>query len=80
MKPIKFNRYWFKPRRFGLGATPTTWEGWLVVLVFIIWIAYVSIKITSESNIFMPLMAISIVLLISISRKKTNGLWKWRWG
>jgi hypothetical protein len=21
-------RYWFKPRRYGYGATPVTWEGW----------------------------------------------------
>jgi hypothetical protein len=21
-------RYWFRPKRYGYGATPTTWEGW----------------------------------------------------
>ena len=21
-------RYWFKPKRYGYGATPVTWEGW----------------------------------------------------
>jgi hypothetical protein len=21
-------RYWFKPKRYGYGATPATWEGW----------------------------------------------------
>jgi hypothetical protein len=22
-------RYWFRPKHFGYGATPCTWEGWL---------------------------------------------------
>ena len=22
------SRYWFKPKRYGYGATPATWEGW----------------------------------------------------
>ena len=26
-------RYWFRPKRYGYGATPVTWEGWLVVAV-----------------------------------------------
>lgn len=26
---MKFNKYWFKPKRFGYGATPTTWEGFV---------------------------------------------------
>ena len=21
-------RYWFRPKRYGYGATPSTWEGW----------------------------------------------------
>ena len=32
-------RYWFKPKRYGYGATPVTWEGWaftgLVVAVIV---------------------------------------------
>ena len=25
-------RFWFKPRRYGYGAAPTTWEGWTVTV------------------------------------------------
>jgi hypothetical protein len=25
--------YWFKQRRFGYGATPVTWQGWMLMLV-----------------------------------------------
>ena len=26
-------RPWFRPRKFGVGWTPVTWEGWLVALL-----------------------------------------------
>ena len=26
--------YWFSPKRFGLGATPVTWQGWALTLGF----------------------------------------------
>ena len=79
-KKLKFNKYWFKPRRFGLGATPTTWEGWLVVFLFLLWVVYLVANTGPESSAYMPLMVIAIVLLIIVSKKKTKGQWKWRWG
>jgi hypothetical protein len=24
--------YWFKPKRYGYGATPVTWQGWALTL------------------------------------------------
>lgn len=29
-------RPWFEPKDFGGGATPSTWEGWLATLVFVV--------------------------------------------
>ena len=29
-------RYWFRPRTFGIGATPITWEGWVLTLGFVV--------------------------------------------
>jgi hypothetical protein len=25
-------RYWFRPRWYGYGATPVTWEGWVLTI------------------------------------------------
>jgi hypothetical protein len=25
-------RYWFRPKRYGYGATPVTWEGWALTV------------------------------------------------
>jgi hypothetical protein len=32
---IVVTAYWFKQRQFGYGATPVTWQGWLLMLVFL---------------------------------------------
>lgn len=29
----KNSRPWFGPKRFGIGISPQTWQGWLVVLL-----------------------------------------------
>lgn len=28
-------RYWFLAKKFGLGWSPATWEGWVITLVYI---------------------------------------------
>ena len=49
---MKHNEYWFKPKRFGYGEEPCTWEGWLVVLGFIVLILGVSFLVKpDEENI-----------------------------
>ena len=35
--------YWFKPKRYGYGATPITWEGWAVTLGTVIAMVVVSV-------------------------------------
>ena len=27
--------YWFTPKRYGYGATPANWKGWVATLAFI---------------------------------------------
>jgi hypothetical protein len=29
-------RPWFRPKTFGYGATPITWQGWLATLLFVL--------------------------------------------
>jgi hypothetical protein len=30
------SRYWFRPKRYGYGATPITWEGWVFTLAIVL--------------------------------------------
>jgi len=72
-------RYWFKPKRFGYGATPATVEGWLVVLGFVGLVVAIMRLVRSNPlrlGLIVPLLA-GFVILVA---RKTEGDWRWRWG
>jgi hypothetical protein len=78
------NTYWFKPREYGYGATPVTWEGWAVTVVtmFIVVLASMLAPVLGQgrSGGFTALLVdvLAIAAFIMISRMKTDGEWRWR--
>ncbi|PLW79762.1 hypothetical protein C0585_06030 [Candidatus Woesearchaeota archaeon] len=78
---MKLNEYWFKPKRYGYGAYPITWEGWAVVLVFFLFLVWRSeTLINIDPGRFYFEVIVSVIALIWISKLKTEEEWKWRWG
>ena len=79
-------RYWFRPKRYGYGATPVTWEGWLLTLATALAMVAVSLGLRLETRSIWALAALiafdvaALVLLFIVSRRKTEGEWRWRWG
>jgi hypothetical protein len=77
--------YWFKPRRFGYGATPVTWQGWAVTLAALA-LVLVSLLITvfvdDGAWVLAPVLIDvgAIGALLIVSYRKTDGEWRWRWG
>ncbi len=81
-------KYWSKRKRYGYGWTPTTWQGWTVLGV---WLAFAFIltlyysKLNGASNdeeyslIYLILFFLSTVPMILIFYK-TGPKPKWRWG
>ncbi|WP_095012205.1 hypothetical protein [Tsuneonella mangrovi] len=72
---------WFAPKRFGYGAgLPIAWQGWVVLLAFAG--AIVGLALMRELDPFLRFggMAAAIVTLVTISKKRTRGGWRWRWG
>ena len=77
---------WFKPRSFGYGATPITWQGWVITIA--------GMAIVVFSSLLIPVLAVGtlwvfsaividvvvVVGLLIVSRSKTEGDWRWRWG
>ena len=65
--PLKKNKIWFRKKTFGFGWTPCSWEGWLVLLV---WLAsFILIVKNTEpgslnSFIYIILM-VGLLLLVS---------------
>jgi hypothetical protein len=79
---------WFRPKRYGWGATPVTWQGWAVTLGFVAAIAVAAWALVgsrahpkaADLGIFFVVEAILVALLVVISWRTTDGAWRWRWG
>ncbi len=80
--------YWFKPKQYGLGATPANWKGWLATFGFIAIICVFLAGILAARNALsvgaVLAWAVGFVVaelaFIWIAWKKTDGTWRWRWG
>lgn len=83
-------KLWFKEKSYGWGWTPATWEGWVVVLLFILAVvgsAFFVIgpqsqgeKVTSTHIIKM--LAVDVLLLGALLRicSLRGPRPTWRWG
>lgn len=77
--------YWFRPKRYGYGATPVTWQGWVVTLIaaIVIAAAFATPIVTGASlwaGIAIIFGVVAFFALFAICRRKTEGEWRWRWG
>ncbi len=80
------NKLWFKAKNYGYGWYPVTWEGWAVIVIYILFVVYrgntVSKMFDTESSFafrysFEVLFAtIPLVLISYLKGEKTS----WRWG
>jgi hypothetical protein len=81
-----FHAYWFKPKRIGYGAYPTTWEGWAVTAAYclIVWACTVAVAVHRYSvSIIIACAVIAVVAtiaLVVVAMKKTEGRWGWNAG
>jgi hypothetical protein len=69
---------WFRPKRYGYGATPSTWQGWIATLVFVVLFGLALGLLPGPLNLIF-----SIVLVagfIALTYVKTSAPWRWRWG
>lgn len=77
--------YWFKRKLFGWGWVPVTWQGWVVVLIYILLV--ISFALTIDKNsptnevVFTFILPITLltIAMIRICYKKGEKP-KWQWG
>jgi hypothetical protein len=80
------NQYWFRPKSYGYGATPSTWEGWAATAVHVaVVLVCVFLMVWYQENYSLiaaslTVMFLSTVWLVWLCRRKTEGEWRWRWG
>jgi hypothetical protein len=73
-------KYWFPAKRYGWGwGMPTRWQGWVVLIVWIL-VLFAGIGAIGSDHIARAaFMGIMLVILLSICYLKGEPL-KWRWG
>jgi hypothetical protein len=78
--------YWFKPKTYGYGAAPATWEGWTVTAAycFFVWASAAVIAAHTSSKAillgFGSALVGATIGLVVIAVKKTDGRWRWNAG
>ncbi len=81
-------RCWFRPKCYGYGATPVTWEGWLATFGVCGGLAgsIVAMQVLVARSNFVAWMAWAAVVVGvtlwfgRVARRRTDGEWRWRWG
>ncbi len=82
------NQFGFRPTTYGYGAFPTTWDGWALILGFAVLLGASAFVVAALADRMGPAawalwMLFSLGLtatLVVVSRKKTDGEWRWRGG
>jgi hypothetical protein len=81
-------QYWFKPKSYGYGATPITWEGWAVTFLAAAFVAgsIVAMNLLVDTSnvvawlVWAALIAAATWWFVQFCRRRTEGEWRWRWG
>ena len=77
-------KLWFKRRRYGLGWTPVTWQGWTVVGGFVAVLLLGAFPAeraggAAEAS-YLVVVVVAIAALVVISTRKGPTPPRWRWG
>lgn len=80
------NKLWFRAKRYGWGWYPASWEGWLVTILYVLFILYrankVSLMFDTESSFIFRyafeiiFTTVPLILICYLKGEKP----KWRWG
>ena len=79
-------RYWFRQRKFGYGAAPNSWQGWLVTIASCLAVFGVILSGPMiRDNVLRALwigfgLLVTVLATVGITTKKTEGGWRWRNG
>ena len=78
-KEKKENKLWFKAKIYGWGWYPCSWQGWLVILVWLLLFTFGIAKMDHEWLKNLVVIFILTLFLFWICYKKGEKP-RWRWG
>jgi hypothetical protein len=77
---------WFKRKMYGLGWYPATWQGWMILLTFVLCVLWNFLRIDMASHsvsdtltLFIP-QTLVMVLVLSFICYETGEPLRWQWG
>ena len=78
-------RLWFKAKTYGYGWYPCSWQGWTIILVYImvLLITFRIVDLRSHSGIdtlfgmFVPFIVLTLLLIVIGYKTGERARWKW---
>jgi hypothetical protein len=71
--------YWFRPKRFGLGAVPVTWQGWAAIFAFGALVGLIINFATHRDRLWAVLLVPAVIGFLWLLVQKTDGDIGFRW-
>ncbi|MFN3188324.1 MAG: hypothetical protein ACK42D_02150 [Candidatus Paceibacteria bacterium] len=74
---------WFKRKRYGYGWVPCTWQGWLIITIYIVGLIKMANDLLPESasssptRFFVGMVIWTILLLVIAYRTGESPRWQW---
>lgn len=78
--------YWFKQKRYGYGAAPSSWQGWAITIAYTATVGALSVWLVGDGDpqprvlAYFGIVAALTILLLGIVARTTEGGLRWRWG
>lgn len=76
--------YWFKAKLYGWGWAPATWQGWLVMVGYIVAVTLLALTIDKNSpareivfTFILPVALLTITLFRICYKKGEKPRWQW---
>jgi hypothetical protein len=86
------SQYWFKPKAYGYGATPSNWKGWAATAGYVLVVVALTLSLVAwpadmpagpriwQIVTWVLFVALLTLGFVRLARIKTDGQWAWRWG
>jgi hypothetical protein len=81
MKQTKNKKLWFRAKWYGWGWYPSTWQGFIIILLSILILVFFWLNLMKGENILINSLAIIVdfIILLRICYLKGEKP-RWRWG
>ena len=76
--------YWFKRKLYGWGWSPATWQGWVIIIVYLISVLAFALTISESSppeeimfTFILPTVLLTAALIRVCYQKGEKPRWQW---